>query len=248
MFINLIGDSQLEKGTSVEAAAVATTTIRRSIVTTCYVRRHQIVFIITAASASTFTIATTCTFSFFTDMTSSTDTTRSSATNLSSTTLASSCNGEAAKLKFFKKTLSEKGMLQKQRMEMRVMRERHQRGMYFLGIAIPSGLFIPVILAGASYGRIIGQILSPIANLDCDPLIFDPLSVEYVTVKQNQTQILYWIVGCLISVHEHNTSGCGSPPINVSPQNYVLQYKPRNRGRRDRYREDDEGRGILGLL
>ncbi|KAI3707806.1 hypothetical protein L2E82_36650 [Cichorium intybus] len=43
--------------------------------------------------------------------------------------------------------------------------------MYFLGIitygiAIPSGLFIPVILAGASYGRIVGRILSPIANLD----------------------------------------------------------------------------------
>ncbi|KAF5789813.1 putative chloride channel, voltage gated, chloride channel, core [Helianthus annuus] len=44
--------------------------------------------------------------------------------------------------------------------------------MYFLGIitygiAIPSGLFIPVILAGASYGRLAGRLLSPIANLDC---------------------------------------------------------------------------------
>uniref|UniRef100_A0A7N0TW02 Chloride channel protein n=1 Tax=Kalanchoe fedtschenkoi TaxID=63787 RepID=A0A7N0TW02_KALFE len=43
--------------------------------------------------------------------------------------------------------------------------------MYFLGIvtygiAIPSGLFIPVILAGASYGRLIGTILGPISNLD----------------------------------------------------------------------------------
>ncbi|PWA70148.1 chloride channel, voltage gated [Artemisia annua] len=43
--------------------------------------------------------------------------------------------------------------------------------MYFLGIitygiAIPSGLFIPVILAGASYGRLVGRLLHPIANLD----------------------------------------------------------------------------------
>ncbi|CAK9134206.1 unnamed protein product [Ilex paraguariensis] len=43
--------------------------------------------------------------------------------------------------------------------------------MYFLGIitygiAIPSGLFIPVILAGASYGRLVGTIVGPTSNLD----------------------------------------------------------------------------------
>ncbi|KAJ1400414.1 Chloride channel, voltage gated [Sesbania bispinosa] len=43
--------------------------------------------------------------------------------------------------------------------------------MYFLGIitygiAIPSGLFIPAILAGASYGRVAGSLLSPFTVLD----------------------------------------------------------------------------------
>ncbi|KAM7256951.1 hypothetical protein ACFE04_012692 [Oxalis oulophora] len=43
--------------------------------------------------------------------------------------------------------------------------------MYFLGIitygiAIPSGLFIPVILAGASYGRLVGNALRPFSALD----------------------------------------------------------------------------------
>ncbi|XP_022861637.1 chloride channel protein CLC-c-like isoform X2 [Olea europaea var. sylvestris] len=43
--------------------------------------------------------------------------------------------------------------------------------MYFLGvitygIAIPSGLFIPVILAGASYGRLLGRLLGSFASLD----------------------------------------------------------------------------------
>ncbi|KAG8368917.1 hypothetical protein BUALT_Bualt15G0096300 [Buddleja alternifolia] len=44
-------------------------------------------------------------------------------------------------------------------------------GMYFLGIitygiAVPSGLFIPVILAGASYGRLVGRLLGSVSNLD----------------------------------------------------------------------------------
>ncbi|KAI3445553.1 hypothetical protein Pfo_002218 [Paulownia fortunei] len=44
-------------------------------------------------------------------------------------------------------------------------------GIYFLGIitygiAVPSGLFIPVILAGASYGRLVGRLLGSISSLD----------------------------------------------------------------------------------
>ncbi|KAJ6816447.1 chloride channel protein CLC-c-like isoform X1 [Iris pallida] len=39
-------------------------------------------------------------------------------------------------------------------------------GLVTYGIAIPSGLFIPVILAGASYGRLVGHILRPISDLD----------------------------------------------------------------------------------
>ncbi|XP_068652717.1 chloride channel protein CLC-c-like [Aristolochia californica] len=39
-------------------------------------------------------------------------------------------------------------------------------GIVTYGIAVPSGLFIPVILAGASYGRIVGRLLSPISHLD----------------------------------------------------------------------------------
>jgi chloride channel 7 len=39
-------------------------------------------------------------------------------------------------------------------------------GIVTYGIAVPSGLFIPVILAGATYGRIVGTILGPISNLD----------------------------------------------------------------------------------
>lgn len=44
-------------------------------------------------------------------------------------------------------------------------------GTYFLGIAtygiaIPSGLFIPVILAGASYGRLVGRLLGSMSSLD----------------------------------------------------------------------------------
>jgi chloride channel 7 len=39
-------------------------------------------------------------------------------------------------------------------------------GIITYGIAVPSGLFIPVILAGASYGRLIGTLLDPISNLD----------------------------------------------------------------------------------
>ncbi|KAK3018492.1 hypothetical protein RJ639_003577 [Escallonia herrerae] len=43
--------------------------------------------------------------------------------------------------------------------------------MYFLGIitygiAVPAGLFIPVILAGASYGRLVGTLLGSVSNLD----------------------------------------------------------------------------------
>ncbi|KAK7283729.1 hypothetical protein RIF29_13470 [Crotalaria pallida] len=39
-------------------------------------------------------------------------------------------------------------------------------GIVTYGIAIPSGLFIPVILAGAAYGRIVGRIFEPIVTLD----------------------------------------------------------------------------------
>ncbi|EHA8589746.1 chloride channel protein CLC-c [Cocos nucifera] len=39
-------------------------------------------------------------------------------------------------------------------------------GLVTYGVAVPSGLFIPVILAGASYGRIVGTLLGPISDLD----------------------------------------------------------------------------------
>ncbi|KAK4793522.1 hypothetical protein SAY86_023957 [Trapa natans] len=39
-------------------------------------------------------------------------------------------------------------------------------GIITYGIAIPSGLFIPVILAGSSYGRLVGRLLGPLSNLD----------------------------------------------------------------------------------
>ncbi|KAG0492244.1 hypothetical protein HPP92_005642 [Vanilla planifolia] len=39
-------------------------------------------------------------------------------------------------------------------------------GLITYGIAIPSGLFIPVILSGASYGRIVGTLLGPITDLN----------------------------------------------------------------------------------
>ncbi|KAJ8625352.1 hypothetical protein MRB53_033882 [Persea americana] len=39
-------------------------------------------------------------------------------------------------------------------------------GIVTYGIAVPSGLFIPVILAGASYGRIVGTLLAPVSDLD----------------------------------------------------------------------------------
>ncbi|KAJ0960705.1 hypothetical protein J5N97_001401 [Dioscorea zingiberensis] len=43
-------------------------------------------------------------------------------------------------------------------------------GLVTYGIAVPSGLFIPVILAGASFGRLVGTILGSISDLD--PAIF----------------------------------------------------------------------------
>ncbi|KAM0835907.1 hypothetical protein ACQ4PT_062651 [Festuca glaucescens] len=39
-------------------------------------------------------------------------------------------------------------------------------GLVTYGIAVPSGLFIPVILAGATYGRIVGTLLGPMSDLD----------------------------------------------------------------------------------
>ncbi|CAI0378443.1 unnamed protein product [Linum tenue] len=39
-------------------------------------------------------------------------------------------------------------------------------GIVTYGIAVPSGLFIPVILAGASYGRLVGRLLGSISQLD----------------------------------------------------------------------------------
>ncbi|KAJ1696442.1 hypothetical protein LUZ63_004954 [Rhynchospora breviuscula] len=39
-------------------------------------------------------------------------------------------------------------------------------GIITYGIAVPSGLFIPVILAGATYGRIVGTVLGSITDLD----------------------------------------------------------------------------------
>ncbi|PIN10391.1 Cl- channel CLC-7 and related proteins (CLC superfamily) [Handroanthus impetiginosus] len=39
-------------------------------------------------------------------------------------------------------------------------------GIITYGIAVPSGLFIPVILAGASYGRLVGRLLGSISSLD----------------------------------------------------------------------------------
>nr|TKS10943.1 Chloride channel protein CLC-c [Populus alba] len=42
-------------------------------------------------------------------------------------------------------------------------------GIVTYGIAVPSGLFIPVILAGASYGRLTGTMLGPLSNLDAGP-------------------------------------------------------------------------------
>ena len=38
-------------------------------------------------------------------------------------------------------------------------------GLVTYGIAIPSGLFIPVILAGATYGRLLGHLFDPISDL-----------------------------------------------------------------------------------
>ncbi|XP_058090043.1 chloride channel protein CLC-c-like isoform X2 [Magnolia sinica] len=39
-------------------------------------------------------------------------------------------------------------------------------GILTYGIAVPSGLFIPVIIAGASYGRIVGTLLESVSDLD----------------------------------------------------------------------------------
>ncbi|KAG8364035.1 hypothetical protein BUALT_Bualt19G0084300 [Buddleja alternifolia] len=39
-------------------------------------------------------------------------------------------------------------------------------GIITYGIAVPSGLFIPVILAGATYGRLVGKLLGAFSNLD----------------------------------------------------------------------------------
>lgn len=39
-------------------------------------------------------------------------------------------------------------------------------GIITYGIAIPSGLFIPVILAGAVYGRLVGRLFEPVSTLD----------------------------------------------------------------------------------
>lgn len=39
-------------------------------------------------------------------------------------------------------------------------------GIITYGIAVPSGLFIPVILAGASYGRLVGTLLGSLSDLD----------------------------------------------------------------------------------
>ncbi|XP_048557594.1 chloride channel protein CLC-c-like [Triticum urartu] len=39
-------------------------------------------------------------------------------------------------------------------------------GLVTYGIAVPSGLFIPVILAGATYGRIVGTLLGPMSDID----------------------------------------------------------------------------------
>ncbi|KAK9036168.1 hypothetical protein V6N11_078180 [Hibiscus sabdariffa] len=39
-------------------------------------------------------------------------------------------------------------------------------GIITYGIAIPSGLFIPVILAGSCYGRLVGRLFEPITKLD----------------------------------------------------------------------------------
>lgn len=39
-------------------------------------------------------------------------------------------------------------------------------GIITYGIAIPSGLFIPVILAGSSYGRLVGRLFAPFSKLD----------------------------------------------------------------------------------
>lgn len=39
-------------------------------------------------------------------------------------------------------------------------------GIITYGIAVPSGLFIPVILAGASYGRLVGTLLGSVSDLD----------------------------------------------------------------------------------
>ncbi|KAL4377804.1 hypothetical protein GQ457_02G010280 [Hibiscus cannabinus] len=39
-------------------------------------------------------------------------------------------------------------------------------GIITYGIAIPSGLFIPVILAGSCYGRLIGRLFEPVSKLD----------------------------------------------------------------------------------
>ncbi|GMI68572.1 chloride channel C [Hibiscus trionum] len=39
-------------------------------------------------------------------------------------------------------------------------------GIITYGIAIPSGLFIPVILAGSCYGRLVGRLFEPVSKLD----------------------------------------------------------------------------------
>ncbi|CAM8987017.1 unnamed protein product [Rhodiola kirilowii] len=44
-------------------------------------------------------------------------------------------------------------------------------GIITYGIAIPSGLFIPVILAGAAYGRLVGRLFESISQLDTASLL-----------------------------------------------------------------------------
>ena len=39
-------------------------------------------------------------------------------------------------------------------------------GLFSYGISVPSGLFIPVISAGATYGRSFGKFMDPCTNLD----------------------------------------------------------------------------------
>ncbi|KAK6923633.1 Chloride channel, voltage gated [Dillenia turbinata] len=89
-------------------------------------------------------------------------------------------------------------------------------GMITYGIAIPSGLFIPVILAGAIYGRLVGRLSESVSTLDTVMLVL-LISTKAFTTKIVKLKGLPYLEAHAEPYMRHLVAGHNGFPVIDEP-------------------------------